>query len=109
MIVLICMDYGKDLHEAFEYLLEGISGYSDNEKWKIERSHYRIAIKSKTYFNELRIIGRRAESCEIRGLNPNFFYTTSPSAREYLEFRGGMRLYSLEMVKALMLYFIKEE
>lgn len=109
MIVLICMDYDKDLYEAFEYLLEGISGYSDNEKWNIERSHYRIVIRSKTYFNELRIIGRRTELCEIRGLNPNFFYTRSSRAREYLKFRGGMRLYSLELVKDLMLYFMKEE
>lgn len=108
MIVLICMDYNKDLYEAFEYPLESISGYSDNEKWNIERSHYRIVIRSKTYFNELRIIGRRTELCEIRGLNPIFFYTTSPRAREYLKFRCGMRLYSLELVKDLMLYFIKE-
>lgn len=109
MTILIYTDRGKDLYEAFDYLIRGIQEYIDEQKWKVNYSHSRILIKSKTDSKELLIVSRCADPNKVKGLNSDFHYTTSPSVEEYLRCRGSKPLYTLGIAKTLILSFVKEE
>ena len=109
MTILIYTDCGNDLYESFDYLIRGIREYIDEQKWKVNCSHSRILIKSKTDSKELLITGRCVDSNKIKGLNSDFHYTTSLSAEEYLRSRGSKPLHTLGVTKTLILNFMKEE
>lgn len=109
MTILIYTDRGEDLYESFDYLIKGIREHIDEKKWKAEYSHSRILIRSKTDSKELLIVGRCVELTNIRGLKPDCLYTTSSQIAEYMKISGVTFLYSLAMVKAVALNFMKEK
>lgn len=109
MKILIYTDRGEDLYESFDYLIRGIREHIDEKKWKAECSHSRILIKSKTDSKELLIVGRCVELTNVRGLKPDCLYTTSSQIEEYMKISGVTFLYSLAMVKAVALNFMKEK
>lgn len=109
MTILIYTDRGKDLYDTFDYLIRGIQEYIDEQKWKVNYSHNRISIKSKIDSKELLIVSRCADPYKVKGLNPDYFYSTSPQVEEYLKSRGATPLYRIAYVKAVALNFMREE
>lgn len=109
MTILIYTDRGKDLYDTFDYLIRGIQEYIDGQKWKVNYSHSHISIKSKIDSKELLIVSRCADPYKVKGLNPDYFYSTSPQVEEYLKTRGNATLYRIAFVKAVVLNFMKEE
>lgn len=111
MTVLIYTDSGADLTEAFDYLVKEIKGYINTRKWEMKYSHSHIRIKPKSSLqgtDDLYIVGRCHDVNKIKGVNPEYFYSTSSQAEveEYLLARGSKFLHRIASVKTLVLEFM---